>query len=94
MDNIIILFSSSTSAVRMKEALAGKGFHAKVISTPSMLAAGGCGYSVRTESRAAGEAEKYIEFSGIKSRGIYLDTESGGPNRYRRLPIGTSRKKE
>ena len=89
MDNIIILFSSSTSAVRMKEALSGKGFHAKVISTPSRLASGGCGYSVRTESRAAGEAEKYIELFGIKSRGIYLDTETEGPDRYRKLPIGT-----
>ena len=90
MDNIIILFSSSTSAVRMKEALAGKGFRAKVIGTPSRLAPSGCGYSVRTESRAAGEAEQFLEHSGIKSRGVYLDTETEGPDRYRKLPSRTS----
>ena len=87
MDSIIILFSSSTSAVRMKDALTRKGFSAKVISTPSRLAEGGCGYSVKTESRAAAEAKKIIDTIGMRSRGIYLDTLSEGKDRYRKLPL-------
>ncbi len=86
MDNIIILLSSSTSAVRLKEGLERKGFSARVIQTPSSLTAGGCNYSVRTRGEALATAEEIVSKLGFRSRGIYLDTEAEGEMRYRRLP--------
>ena len=85
MGSIIILLSSSTSAVRLKEILQNKGYNAKVIQTPSMLSKGGCNYSVKTAGRALYEAEQTIKTIGLKSRGIYLDTEGEGVARYRKL---------
>ena len=87
MDSIIILLSSSTSAVRMKNALIGKGYAAKVISTPSKLSSGGCGYSVKAEVGAAAEAERIINSTEMKSRGIYLENTADGQSRYRKLPL-------
>ena len=86
MGNIIILLSSSTSAVRLKESLERGGYSARVIQTPSKLASGGCNYSVRTSGNALALAEQTIKNIGLKSRGIYLDTESEDNMRYRRLP--------
>ena len=86
MGNIIILLSSSTSAVRLKESLERKGFTARVIQTPSALASGGCNYSVRTKGTALALAEQIVKETGFKSRGIYLDTETEGEFRYRKLP--------
>ncbi|MBQ3053317.1 MAG: DUF3343 domain-containing protein [Clostridia bacterium] len=86
MEGIIILLSSSTSAVRLKDALAKKGFNAKVIQTPSRLAKEGCNYSVKTVSFALAEAEKIIKLLGMKSRGIYLDT---GIEKMRYRPISS-----
>ena len=88
MDDIIILLSSSTNAVRMKEALGRKGYAAKVIQTPSKLSGGGCNYSVRTSPGALPEAENIIKSVNMRSRGIYLDTLSEGEHRYRKLPLG------
>ncbi len=86
MDNIIILLSSSTSAVRLKERLEREGFSSRVIQTPSVLATGGCNYSVRTKGTALALAEKLIKQAGYRSRGIYLDSGGEGEFRYRRLP--------
>lgn len=88
MDSIIILFSSSTSAVRVKEGLQRRGFSAKVIQTPSRLARGGCNYSVRAQAAAMAEAEKIIKTVGMRTRGIYLDTNAEGAARYRKLSEG------
>ncbi len=86
MGNIIILLSSSTSAVRLKESLEREGFSSRVIQTPSALAMGGCNYSVRTNAGALELAEKLVKQEGYTSRGIYLDTGGEGVFRYRRLP--------
>ena len=86
MGSIIILLSSSTSAVRLKDSLERKGFSSRVIQTPSALSGGGCNYSVRTQSTALAQAEQIVKTAGFKSRGIYLDTGTEGEQRYRKLP--------
>ena len=87
MDSIIILLSSSTSAVRLRDSLEHKGFSSRVIQTPSDLAGGGCNYSVKTGVAALGLAEQIVKNTGFRSRGIYLDTHGEGENRYRKLPL-------
>lgn len=86
MGDIIILLSSSTSAVRLKESLERSGYSSRVIQTPSALAADGCNYSVRTKGTALARAEQLIKESGYRSRGIYLDSGGEGVLRYRKLP--------
>lgn len=94
MGNIIILLSSSTAAVRLKEELERNGFSARVIQTPSALAVGGCNYSVRTKGTALALAEQLVKNRGFRSRGIYLDTGAEGELRYRRLPPERSEKND
>jgi len=94
MGNIIILLSSSTSAVRLKDDLERNGYSARVIQTPSALATGGCNYSVRTKGTALALAEQTVKNRGLRSGGIYLDTETEGEFRYRKLPPERSEKND
>ncbi|MDP4117819.1 MAG: DUF3343 domain-containing protein [Bacillota bacterium] len=85
MKSIIILFSSSTSAVRLKEGLTKEGFVAKVIQTPTKLITGGCNYSVKTTENALEAVRKILTLTGLRTRGIYLDTQQEGEIRYKKL---------
>ncbi len=85
MDSIIVMFYSSTSAVRLKDALEKQGFYAKVIQTPAYLSQGGCNYSVRAEEAALKEAINIIKKIGLRIRGIYKDTNEISKGRYIKL---------
>lgn len=71
IDELLIVFSSATTATRLKNELTKKRFPAKVVQTPKNLTKNGCSYSVKTSLSALSAAETFAETSGVKIKNIF-----------------------
>lgn len=69
--DLLITFSSATTATRVKKELAQNKFPAQVIQTPKNLSKNGCSYSVKTSSDALVLAEKSAEKLGVKVKNVF-----------------------
>lgn len=77
MNEVLIIFSSATTASRIKKFLADGGFYARVIQTPRMLSPGGCSTSVSTTAEGVSSAMHRVNELGVKVKGIYEKTDGG-----------------
>ena len=68
---LLITFSSATTATRVKKELVQKGFSAKVIQTPKTLSKSGCSYSVKTVPDALSAAEEATHRLGVKIKNVF-----------------------
>ena len=69
---LLIVFSSATTATRVKNELVKSKFPAKVMQTPKSLSSGGCSYSIKTSRDALPTAEKMAEKLGVNIKNIFL----------------------
>ncbi len=77
MNEVLIIFSSATTASRIKKFLADGGFYARVIQTPKMLSPGGCSTAVSATAEAVPSAIRHADKLGVKIKGIYEKTDGG-----------------
>ncbi len=68
---LLITFSSATTATRVKKELVSAKFYAQVIQTPKHLSSGGCTYSVLTSAPALKVAEKTASKLGVKIKNVF-----------------------
>ena len=71
ISGLLIIFSSATTATRVKNELSKNKFPAKVVQTPKNLTKSGCSYSVKTTPEALPAAEKAAEDLGVKIKNIF-----------------------
>ncbi len=72
MNNVLIVFASSTSASRVKSILSKKyGIGATLSQTPKALNLSGCSYCLQIRREDLGVAWKLINSSGLSSKGVY-----------------------
>ncbi len=72
MNNVLIVFASSTSASRMKSILSKNyGIKASISQTPKALNLSGCSYCLHLKKEDADLAWKLIKSNGLSSKGIY-----------------------
>lgn len=69
--DLLITFSSATTATRVKKELVANRFPAQVVQTPKSLSKNGCSYSVKTSLDALNLAEKSAEKLGVKIKNIF-----------------------
>ena len=75
MNEVLIIFSSATTASRIKKFLADGGFYARVIQTPKMLSPGGCSTAVSTTAEAVPSVCRRTDELGVKIKGIFEKTD-------------------
>ena len=69
--DLLITFSSATTATRVKKELTSHRFPAQVIQTPKNLSKNGCSYSVKTSTDALALAEQSAENLGVKIKNVF-----------------------
>lgn len=72
MDKVLIIFLSSTGAVKMKSLLEKRyAIPSRVLQTPSKLAEKGCSYSLELNEKHLHTAWSLVKKSGLTSKGVY-----------------------
>lgn len=69
--DIIVIFSSVTTATRVKNILLNNGIKACVAQTPKQISNRGCSYSVKTNYRALSILDDICSYLGVVHRGTY-----------------------
>lgn len=84
MENVLIIFASATTVVRIKKSLAAKGLKAVIRQTPQFIALNGCSYAVESNKQALVYIKELAAKIGVKIKAIY---ETDGEN-YKLLEMG------
>lgn len=72
MDKVLIIFWSSTGAVKMKALLEKRyAIPSRVLQTPAKLAEKGCSYSLELSEKYLQTAWVLVKNSGLTSKGVY-----------------------
>ena len=71
MNRLLVVYSSATTATRLKMSLAKDGYDARVLQTPQALTSSGCGYSVGIYPSALGRLKALTYQMGVRFKGIY-----------------------
>lgn len=73
IDRLLIVFSSATTATRVKNELTRNKISAKVVQTPKSLSKSGCSYSVKAPESALFAAENAAAALGVKIKNIFRE---------------------
>ncbi len=76
MSQIIVLYSSATTANRLKNALSREGVSASVMQTPKGLSKGGCSYCLRIGQSALPRLRELTHKMDVKIKAVYMETRS------------------
>ncbi|MBR5586602.1 MAG: DUF3343 domain-containing protein [Clostridia bacterium] len=76
IDRFLIVFSSATTATRVKNELTKNKISAKVVQTPKALSKSGCSYSVKAPESALFAAESAATALGVKIKNIYREKDN------------------
>lgn len=71
MKNILIVFASATTVIRIKKQLAQLKRKAKTMQTPKSLSADGCSFSLVTSIENLAEVKNLARMLDVKIKGIY-----------------------
>ncbi len=72
MEKVLIVFSSSTSAGRIKQILERKyAIHSKIVQTPAALALSGCSYSLEMNEKYLHTAWNLVKSTDLSSKGVF-----------------------
>ena len=73
IDRLLVVFSSATTATRVKNELARNKISAKVVQTPKSLSKSGCSYSVKVPESALLAAENASAALGVKIKNVFRE---------------------
>ena len=76
MDDVLVVFSSSTTAGRVKLLLKKSyGIDASLEQTPAGLSLNGCSFCLRTNAKYADIIWKIIKQNSLSSKGIFRSSD-------------------
>ena len=73
----LVIYSSATTATRVKNMLYTKNIPCKVIQTPKHLSQGGCGYSVIAPQSALETIRSFSNSMSVHIKGVYFISDQG-----------------